>query len=141
MHGYGAARIWAATLLAFGALGLRSSESFGPPVTVTGGEATIRIVRNASEQCAKAFDPAHLTVKSGTTVVFENGDWETHTVVSGSGDDPCSFVHDPDGARAIDLGQLYSGLGLRQKFTRPGSYPYMCHMPGHHMAGLITVLP
>jgi plastocyanin len=98
-------------------------------------------VRNASARCAAAFEPADLRVTAGATVQFRNDDWEVHTVVSGIGEDPCNLHEVEQGERVIDLGQLPPGVALTQTFREPGVYRYMCHLPGHHMAGVITVEP
>lgn len=105
------------------------------------GETVVRILRNGAAKCGKAFDPPQLRVKLGTSVTFRNEDWQTHTVVSGGGEDPCNFIHDPIEKRELDLGQVGAGGAVRHAFTEPGTYTYMCHLPGHHMAGEITVVP
>lgn len=128
--------VLAVTAPAFGA-----APAAPPSVPPTEPAVAVRIVRYASGKCARAFDPADLRVKVGTTVQFRNDDWEVHTVVSAAGEDPCNFEDVERGARVIDLGQLPPGVTLMHTFAAPGVYRYMCHLPGHHMGGVITVEP
>ena len=73
-----------------------------------------------------AFTPAELTVKPGTTVVFENQDDIPHLVVA------------DDGAyrsKALDTNDRFSFT-----FDKPGEYPYYCGLHPH-MKGKIIVAP
>jgi len=102
---------------------------------------TIRIVTDAQSRCDKAYDPPVVTIKAGMTVVWINQDYETHTLVSSEGNDPCQPTErSPDG-RAIDAGQLPPRKEYRRTFTKPGEYPYTCHLPFHRMSGKIIVVP
>jgi plastocyanin len=73
-----------------------------------------------------AFTPAVLTVKPGTTVVFENHDDIPHLVV------------DVDGkfrSKALDTNDRYSVT-----FDKPGEIAYFCGLHPH-MKGKIIVTP
>jgi plastocyanin len=107
-----------------------------PPSVVT-----IRIVLDANSRCDKAYDPPVVTIKSGTTVEWINQDYESHTLVSSQGADPCNPKELPPVARLIDFGPFPPRMAYRLTFTKPGEYPYGCHLPFHHMSGKIIVLP
>ncbi|OLB73372.1 MAG: hypothetical protein AUI14_26370 [Actinobacteria bacterium 13_2_20CM_2_71_6] len=59
-----------------------------------------------------AFAPATITVKVGTTVIWQNADGEPHTVTA----------RDKSFASAT----LNTGGTYRFTFTRPGRYEYLC---------------
>ncbi len=69
------------------------------------------------------FGPQQLTVKSGTTVTWTNGDDIPHTVVS-----PNNFR-----SRALDTNDNFSFT-----FTTPGTYRYFCSLHPH-MTGIVVV--
>lgn len=71
------------------------------------------------------FQPATLTVPTGTKVTFVNVDEEPHTVASKDG----KFVK----SRALDTDQEFSVT-----LTTPGDYAYFCTVHPH-MTGTITV--
>ena len=102
---------------------------------------TIRIVTDAQDRCDKAYDPPVVTITAGTTVEWINQDYETHTLVSSAGGDPCNQKELLPAARVIDVGQFLREARYRQTFTKPGEYPYACHLPFHHMSGRIVVVP
>jgi plastocyanin len=74
-----------------------------------------------------AFDPATLTVKSGTTVSWVNQDGTSHTIVS----DPVSPV-------SFSSDTLQTGASYTFSFTQPGTYTYHCSIH-HSMKGTIIV--
>ena len=102
---------------------------------------TIQITENASLLCDAAFDPPVITIQVGTTVVWENRDNVTHTVVSATGDNPCSPIAMNYKNRVIDAGQIFQGASYQLTFDQPGTYDYMCHLPMHQMRGRIIVKP
>ena len=104
-------------------------------------EVFILIVPDAAWRCDKAFDPSVVTIKAGTTVVWMNQDRETHTLVSSKGNQPCYQKSLPPGERVIDAGQVPHRTEYRQTFNVPGEFHYICHLPFHHMAGRIIVVP
>jgi plastocyanin len=73
-----------------------------------------------------AFTPAELTVKPGTTVVFENHDDIPHLVVA---------VDGKYRSKALDTNDRFSVA-----FDNPGEYPYYCGLHPH-MKGKIVVAP
>ncbi len=82
------------------------------------------------------FQPATLTVASGTTVVFTNDDQIEHTVTSGvrkgEKDDT------PDGRFDIDL--KTAGASGKEELDKPGTYAYYCKIhPGQGMSGKVVV--
>jgi len=64
---------------------------------------------------ARAFDPATITIKQGTTVTWKNEDTITHHV-----------VHSPDVSheKLFDSGQLSPGQSFSYTFTEKGQYKY-----------------
>jgi plastocyanin len=73
-----------------------------------------------------AFTPAELTVKPGTTIVFENHDDIPHLVVA---------VDGKYRSKALDTNDKFSIT-----FDKPGDYPYFCGLHPH-MKGKIVVAP
>jgi plastocyanin len=73
-----------------------------------------------------AFTPAVLTVKTGTTVVFENHDDIPHLVVDAGG----KFR-----SKALDTNDSFSVT-----FDKPGEIAYFCGLHPH-MTGKIIVAP
>lgn len=70
------------------------------------------------------FTPAVLTVKAGTTVVFENHDGSNHIVLIGT-------VRSP---------RLRHDSSWSYKFDKPGEYGYICSIHGDRMSGKIIVI-
>ncbi|MGZ3497994.1 MAG: cupredoxin domain-containing protein [Vulcanimicrobiaceae bacterium] len=70
------------------------------------------------------FSPATLHVDSGDTVVFVNDDTESHTATST--------------ARTFDSGGLDTGDRWTVKFSKPGTYSYICALHPY-MKGQIVV--
>ncbi|MBI3597652.1 MAG: cupredoxin domain-containing protein [Nitrospirae bacterium] len=101
----------------------------------------IKIVMDAESRCDNAYDPPVVTVKAGTTVEWINQDYETHTLISSAGGDPCNPKELSPEVRVIDVGQLPPRKEYRKTFAKPGEYLYMCHLPFHHMSGKIIVVP
>src|SRR5579864_3950577 len=82
--------------------------------------ANVTISTGASTQSAgqKYFDPANMTVKIGTTVVWTNKDSASHTVTSGN---PSAG---PSGT--FDSGLIKSGNTFQYKFASAGTTDYFC---------------
>jgi plastocyanin len=74
-----------------------------------------------------AFDPAKLTIKVGTQVVWTNTSDAPHTVTS----DTLAF-NTPNN---LNKQQTFAVL-----FTKPGTYPYYCNIHTY-MLGTVTVTP
>lgn len=124
--------------------GLGRAGETPPPEPVKPSQpsvVTIRIVKDAQNLCDKAYDPPVVTIKAGTTVEWINEDYETHTLVSSAGGDPCNQKELLPEAWVIDIGQFPPHKEYRKTFTKPGEYPYTCHLPFHRMAGKIIVVP
>jgi plastocyanin len=69
------------------------------------------------------FAPAKLTVKSGTRVTFSNHDMTAHTATANSG---------------FDSGTIKPGASATVKFSKPGTYPYICQFHAF-MHGTVVV--
>lgn len=81
-----------------------------------------------------AFSPAVVTIKVGDTVEWRNASPFGHTVTADlSLAKNLANVRLPRGARPFN-GPLPSGGAYRHKFTRPGTYDYVC-LP-HEGAGM-----
>jgi plastocyanin len=72
-----------------------------------------------------AFEPARLTVSTGSKVTWTNRDEEPHIVVSAG----AQFASSP----ALDTDDTYSTT-----FAKPGTYTYFCSIHPH-MVGTIVV--
>jgi plastocyanin len=106
------------------------------PFQITGGmaEATPTEASPAAEEvqvqvAGFAFNPARLTVKAGSTVVWTNEDGAPHTVTADDG--------------SFKSGTLRQGDTFSQTFSTPGEYPYYCEFHGGPggagMAGSVVV--
>jgi len=87
--------------------------------------ANVKIVQKNGQN---AFDPATLTVKVGTQVVWTNDTNVPHTVTSDTGvfDTPADYLQPHQTFKVI--------------FTKPGTYMYYCNI--HlYMKGVIIVIP
>ncbi len=82
--------------------------------------ANVTISNGASKQSAgqKYFDPANLSVKVGTTVIWTNNDGVAHTVTSG---DPNAG---PSGT--FDSGLIKPSHAFKYSFTSAGTTSYFC---------------
>ncbi len=57
------------------------------------------------------YGPAKLTVKRGASVTFSNHDMTAHTATANGG---------------FDSGTIKPGASATVKFSKPGTYPYIC---------------
>jgi plastocyanin len=78
----------------------------------------------------KYFDPANISVKIGTTVVWSNKDSVSHTVTSGNPSAGQSGV--------FDSGLIKSGNTFQYKFSSAGTTEYFCTLHPW-MTGKVTV--
>jgi plastocyanin len=94
--------------------------------------ANVTMVVGAAKQSSgqKYFDPAEISVKSGTTVVWTNADSVSHTVTSG---DPSAG---PSGTFDSDL--VKPGKTFTHVFSAVGITPYFCSVHPW-MIGKVTV--
>ena len=80
-----------------------------------------------------SFQPAALTVKSGTSVTWKNNGTTIHTVTNGT----------PTGGTVGDIfdsGSLQPGQTFSVTFNSPGTINYFCRIHGTMgMIGVITV--
>jgi parallel beta-helix repeat protein len=82
-----------------------------PPPDLSGAAAVVHIR-------GMRFEPRHVTVKPGQTVVWVNDDNVVHTVTSGAGTLPS---HAPLSSPFLTRGQAF-----RHTFGEPGKYEYLC---------------
>lgn len=82
------------------------SATTAPPASPGGNTITIKNF---------AFDPAVLTVKTGTAVTWVNNDGASHAIASDAGS-PAAFSSDT----------LSTGASFAFTFTQPGTYTYHC---------------
>jgi len=82
-----------------------------PPPDLTGAAAVVRIR-------GMRFEPRHVSVKPGQTVVWVNDDNVVHTVTSGAGTLPS---HAPLSSPFLTRGQAF-----RHTFAEDGRYEYLC---------------
>jgi len=76
-----------------------------------------------------AFDHTEVDISAGSTVVWNNGNVNTHTVTADDG--------------SFDSGDLATGKQFSMEFDTPGTYPYYCQYHGDvggvGMSGVIVV--
>lgn len=73
-----------------------------------------------------AFNPATLTVATGASVTWKNGDGVAHSIRSKDA--------------AFDEQRMESGATAMVTFSKPGSYAYVCGIH-NSMTGTIVVQP
>lgn len=81
-------------------------------VNYGGNEATPPPGSNSVNIVNYAFNPAVLSVPTGTTVTWTNGDSVAHTVTSDTG--------------AFESGNLAKGQSFSYTFNTAGTYDYIC---------------
>ncbi|OGO04726.1 MAG: hypothetical protein A2Y73_07065 [Chloroflexi bacterium RBG_13_56_8] len=95
-----------------------------PEETTTSAEAEV-VMRNIS------FQPAEITVASGTTVTWINEDSAPHTITSGTRNNPSGL---------FNSGSVSGGGSFSFTFDKAGTYDYFCSIhPG--MNGTVIVEP
>lgn len=101
-----------------------TSSAITPISTVTGtATAAMTVVTTSSVEIRNsAFNPAIISVPTGTTVTWTNRDNITHTV-TGSG---------------FDSGRLDSGQTFSRTFSTAGTYDYKCSIHPN-MSGTVAV--
>lgn len=72
------------------------------------------------------FEPAEITVKAGTTVVFDNHDGSNHIILF---DDQVKSL------------RLRHHASYSRTFDSPGKYPFICAIHGKRMSGAVHVVP
>ena len=82
------------------------------------------------EETNECYIPAALTVSTGTTVIWENGDNAAHLATSGTPDEG------PDGA--FDSGMIMAGAAFEYEFSDKGEFAYYC-LVHPWMVGTVTV--
>lgn len=97
----------------------------GPPIKEDQGPKEVRMVEpDPNDKDSYAFDPADVTVETGTTVIWRNTGAQDHTAT------------DDDGA--FDSGTVEPGGKWDFTFKKPGVYNYICE-PHPWMKGVIRV--
>jgi plastocyanin len=89
-----------------------------PGVTIVEGKT--------NESGTWGFQPRDLTVKAGTTIVWNNKGGQAHTVAADKG--------------AFDSGMIKPGASWKYQFKTPGEYAYGC-TPHPWMTGIVRVNP
>jgi plastocyanin len=99
----------------------QSPQTTTPTTQAPAGGSNSIVIKNF------AFNPATLTIKTGTTVTWMNQDGAVHQIASEAGT-PVAFTSD----------SLANGASYQFTFTQPGTYTYYCpfHPP---MKGTIIV--
>lgn len=114
-----------------GAAVVSSGLGFLPGVAPNAGAAEgphVAILEpNPSDANSFRYDPMEITVKAGTTVIWDWRGKDEHSVTADDG--------------AFDSGTK-TGEGLRweHRFDQPGDYPYSC-TPHSNMIGTVHVTP
>ncbi len=140
--------VWAVPLMVVAwlclALPVRSASNVSALAPADSGPDQVVVITMR----ARAFDPdtVHLTAGQRTKLVFENHDAELHAFVPGSllngvhlniaGNGAPEFG--PHGLRRVII-PSNGRAEIRFVPDHPGSYPFLCDMPGHQMQGTIEV--
>jgi parallel beta-helix repeat protein len=90
---------------------IAAAAAGAPAPDLSGADAVVHIR-------AMAYEPKHLRVRRGATVVWVNDDAAVHTVTSGHERTPTLA---PLNSPVMTRGQVY-----RYAFTKPGKYEYLC---------------
>ena len=101
-------------LAACGGSGHAAMPPMSMPATTPGGQAapSAPVAGNAVQIKNFGFTPAVLTVRAGTTVTWNNGDEDPHTVSATGG--------------PFHSKTLTDGATFRYTFAKPGRYAYLC---------------
>lgn len=97
------------------------------PATVPFGAVIVKMVEKTPGDYV--FDPASITIKAGTVVVWINESDGMHTVTSNPGA-PASFN---------TTSNVTQGKTFALEFTTPGTYAYRCTIHPKTMQATITV--
>jgi len=90
------------------------------------------------EMVEMRYEPADLTIRSGTTVTWTNESDFVHTVTTNSALlQDGSLVSSPAGEE-FDSGNIAPGASWSHTFATPGEYRYAC-IP-HELAGMVARL-
>jgi nitrite reductase (NO-forming) len=95
-----------------------SSNMTGNATSATGASVTIS-PGSSSPSNGKFFEPVTLTVSTGTTVTWTNGDSILHTVTSGN----------PEAGNlgtVFDSSYLAAGKTFQHQFSTAGTFDYSC---------------
>jgi plastocyanin len=106
----------------------QTTASPSPTATALNG-ASIAIVDNA-------YNPAEVTVVSGSTVVWQHAGTAAHSVTASDG----SFDSSPKCNTSVGLADcLQTGATFSHLFNTPGRFEYSCKIHGSLMAGVVVV--
>ncbi len=97
------------------------------PATIPLGAVIVKMVEKTPGDYV--FDPASITIKAGSVVVWVNQSDGMHTVTSDPGA-PSAF----NTTSNVTEGQTFALM-----FTTPGTYHYRCHIHPKTMQAIITV--
>jgi plastocyanin len=101
--------------------------------TVSSSEgARISIVEGASlPDMSKSFEPASITVSTGTTVTWTNDDTTLHTIISGT-------PEGVDSGKVFDSSYLKAGRTFEHKFDTAGTFDYYCTLHPFMMGTVVV---
>ena len=100
--------------------------------TVSSSEgARITIVEGASLPDMRSFEPASITVSTGTTVTWTNNDTTLHTIISGTPKGGISGT-------VFDSSHLNSGKTFERKFDSTGTFDYYCTLHPFMMGTVVV---
>ncbi len=82
-----------------------------------------------------AFQPAKLTIKAGTMVLFRNDEDFTHSAVALSVKEADSGAQPGFGSPKLEKGQSWS-----YTFARAGAYTILCNVDLHYKSGMVMTV-
>lgn len=127
--------------LALGVGGIAAAWAGGPARAASGDPITVEIEIRYSH-----FDRTHLAVRAGVAVTFvlRNDDPIDHEWIVGD-----AAVHERhrDGTEPVHSTRptevtipAGSSRATSITFVKPGTYTYVCHLPGHEAYGMVGTL-
>jgi plastocyanin len=107
------------------------------------GEGSVSLTIQGSDDFR--YDPAAVTVPAGAevTLTFENVGTLEHNWVLVSNDIAPEEATEADAINNADAGVIAGGESITFTFTapeEPGTYQYVCTVPGHAAAGMVGTL-
>src|SRR6478735_8532409 len=103
----------------------------GNATAASGGNSVTISPGSSVPSNGKFFEPATLTVSTGTTVTWTNGDSTLHTVTSGSAESGNSGTE-------FDSSYLAEGKTFQHQFSSSGTFDYYCTLHPY-MKGKVVV--
>ena len=125
--------------LVLGTLAALAVSACGNPATASAPAVTSQPSPGVTMTDANVFQPATLSISTGTTVTWTNTSAVQHTVTADASKAiNAADVSLPAGVAAWDSGPLNPAQTYSHTFTTPGTYKYVC-IP-HESIGMVATI-